>query len=83
MKTWPLVNRICEPCVSVFDPPSYVVATLKKRVRVSAKLAYDNSRESRSLQPKRAARKASKLIMDYVGKRPRRSFRLTPRCIYG
>jgi hypothetical protein len=85
--TWPFVNRICVPCVSVFDPPSYVVASLRKRIRVSdlgalrgaRKLAYDNWRESQSPPPLRANSKASNTSMAYIGKRPRMSFRITPR----
>src|SRR5262245_24146634 len=34
-KTRPLVNWSCEPTISVFDPPTYVVASLRKPLRVS------------------------------------------------
>ena len=80
--SWPLVNRICEPCVSVFDPPQYVAAVLKRRGRVSEKLGYGRG-ERRSLPPLRAHRQATKLTMPLIGQRPRRSFRITPRCQYG
>ncbi len=79
MKTWPLVNRICEPCVSVFDPPNYVLASLRRRMRVSEKLEYDRWCKSRSLSPQRASRKSFRRTMGTIGMRPRTLFRMTPR----
>jgi hypothetical protein len=77
--TWPFVNRICVPGVSVFDPPTYVVASLRKRSRVSERLVYVKRRESQSRQPARANSKASDTSMAYIGRRPRMSFRIIPR----
>ena len=50
-ETRSLVNGVCEPTISMFDPPSYVVATLREviatfdealpqRIRVSERLGH-------------------------------------------
>src|SRR3954451_23054021 len=66
-KTWPIVNWSCGHTISVFDPPTYVVASLKKPVRVSGKLAY--ARSGRPLPPSRVSPKSSKQAARLLGTR--------------
>ena len=73
-KAWPIVKCFCEPTISVFDPPTYVVASLREQVRVSEKLAYSARREGRSLPPSRALLKSSMRTAITLDRRPRRLF---------
>ena len=73
-KAWPIVKCFCEPTISVFDPPTYVVASLRKQFRVSEKLDYDAWREVRSLPPNRAFSKNFMRTAMTLDRRPRRLF---------
>ena len=81
-KAWPIVKCFCEPTISVFDPPTYVVASLRKPVRVSTfeklytgdRFEGDLWREVRSLPPSRVWGKHSMKTTTTLDRRPRRSF---------
>ena len=79
-QTWPFVNRICEPCVSVFDPPNYVVARLQSPVRVSAQaqLARHGVRVDRC-RPYGHRARHRRGARETLASRPRRSYHITPR----
>ena len=73
-KAWPMVKCFCEPTISVFDPPTYVVASLRKRVRVPERLDDGLWREVRSLPPSRATSKSFMRTAIALDRRPRRLF---------
>jgi hypothetical protein len=78
-RTWPVVNRICEPCVCVFDPPRYLVARLNLTPPWRRRVSNTIRRERRSLPPLKASRKGSPRSTWNIGRMPRRAYRLTPR----
>jgi hypothetical protein len=78
-KAWPIVKCFCEPTISVFDPPTYVVASLREhveeRVRVRrGGLAYGDWREVRTLPPDRVLSKSFIRTAMTLDRRPRRLF---------
>lgn len=73
-KAWPIVKCFCEPTISVFDPPTYAIASLQKRHRVSEKLDDVIWRDVRSLPPSRAFSKNFMRTAITLDRRPRRSF---------
>jgi hypothetical protein len=73
-KAWPIVKCFCEPTISVLDPPTYAVASLRKQHRVSEKLDYVMWRDVRTLPPSRAFSKNFMKAAMTLDRRPRRSF---------
>ena len=73
-KAWPMVKCFCEPTISVFDPPTYVVASLRKPVRVIERLDDGLRQGVRSLPPSRALRKSSMRTAITLSRKPRRLF---------
>ena len=81
-KAWPIVNCFCEPTISVFDPPTYVVASLRKRnASFDERLDDGLWREVRSLPPSRAFTQKFHEDRDDARQEAAQVVSLTPRII--